>query len=123
MVKYRPMTYLMKRIFLQSLIDIFYFPIWWYSKGTIKVLHALHEQFDHVSVKLAVGIWLRNLFVPMFGQTDWQGRLMSIFMRLVNVFFRSFALAIYVIALMLISITWVILPVFLLSFFILSLTS
>ena len=117
------MTYLMRRIFLQTIFDVFYFPVWWYSKGTIKVIHSLHKQFDQISVKLAVGIWVKNLFVPMFGQTDWQGRLMSIFMRLVNIFFRSFALGIYVIALMLISIIWIILPVFLLSFFILSLTS
>jgi len=43
-------------------------------------------------------VWLKNLFAPMFGQTDWQGRLISFFMRLavlggrlLQVFFGSVA--------------------------------
>ena len=41
---------------------------------------------------LALGVWIKNIFVPMFGQRDWQSRLISVFMRIVNIVGRSIAL-------------------------------
>ena len=36
-------------------------------------------------------IWIRNFFVPMYGQYDWVGRTISIFMRLVVLIGRLIA--------------------------------
>ena len=33
--------------------------------------------------------WAKNIFVPMFGRYDWQSRIISVFMRFVNVVGRG----------------------------------
>lgn len=60
------------------------------------------------------GLWLKNIFVPMFGQTDWQGRIMSFFMRLVNVIGRSIALFIWIFIIFCLFFLWVLFPLFVL---------
>ncbi|MEN9558024.1 MAG: hypothetical protein RL141_393 [Candidatus Parcubacteria bacterium] len=42
----------------------------------------------------ALGIWIRNFFVPMYGQYDWAGRLVSVFMRFVVLVGRGIALGV-----------------------------
>jgi hypothetical protein len=39
-------------------------------------------------------IWIKNFFVPMYGQYDWTGRLVSIFMRIVVLIGRGIALVV-----------------------------
>jgi len=46
---------------------------------------------------LGVLLWLKNLFVPMFGQHDWQGRLVSFLIRLVQLIARGIAFVVLVI--------------------------
>jgi len=41
---------------------------------------------------LAIGVWTKNIFVPMFGMHDWQSRIISFFMRVVQIIGRSIAL-------------------------------
>lgn len=53
------------------------------------------NQLDYFGKSIAVGVWVKNLFVPMFGQRDWQSRIISIFVRLGNIVFRSIALAVW----------------------------
>ncbi len=43
----------------------------------------------HTSRQLAVGVWVKNLFVPMFGLHDWQSRIISVFMRSLQIAGRS----------------------------------
>lgn len=47
--------------------------------------------FDYQIKSMAVGVWVKNIFVPMFGQRDWQSRIISFVMRVVNIIGRSFA--------------------------------
>jgi len=81
-----------QRIILDILWDIVYFPIWWYTRGAKRALLWCLKLFRNGNQILAPGIWLRNIFVPMYGQYDWQGRIVSFFMRLIQIFFRSIAL-------------------------------
>ncbi len=60
---------------------------------------------------MSPGLWLKNIFVPMFGQYDWQGRLVSFFMRLVQVVVRSVALVFWLIACLVLFVLWLALPV------------
>ena len=82
----------LKLIFIDFAGDFFYFPIWWYTKGLKKAFFWFLNTVKDLEYRLAVGIWIKNLLVPMFGQTDWQGRLISVFMRIVQIIFRSAAL-------------------------------
>ncbi len=40
---------------------------------------------------LGIDIWIKNLFKPMYGQNDIAGKIISFFMRIFQIIFRSFA--------------------------------
>lgn len=95
------------------LLDIVMFPVWWYSRGLILMLRRAADTLKGYAKYMAIGVWIQNMFVPMFGQHDWQSRLISIFMRLVQIVGRSFGLMI--IAIMVIGALglYITLPIFL----------
>jgi hypothetical protein len=47
------------------------------------------------SETFALGVWMKNLFVPMYGDTEWSGRLISFGIRFVMIFVRGGAVAIW----------------------------
>ncbi|KKW41352.1 MAG: hypothetical protein UY92_C0022G0002 [Candidatus Magasanikbacteria bacterium GW2011_GWA2_56_11] len=99
-----------QRIVVEFILDILYFPLWWYTGGA---KHALLFGVDLIkdgNSHLAPGLWLKNIFVPMFGQYDWQGRLVSFFMRVVNIIGRSIGLLIWFLVVVMIFILWLIFP-------------
>jgi hypothetical protein len=61
---------------------------------------------------LALFVWIKNIFTPMYGQYDWQGRLISLFMRIVQIIFRGFVMLICVGIAVALLIIWIILPPF-----------
>jgi len=71
--------------------------------------------------QLAPMLWLKNLLVPMFGQYDWQGRLVSFFMRLVNVIFRELMVFFVGMCACILFVLWLIVPLFVCIMFVLSL--
>lgn len=66
-------------------------------------------------------IWLKNFFVPMYGQYDWTGRLISVFMRLVILIGRFIALIVEAIVYVLLLGLWLASPPALLLLFLASL--
>jgi len=68
--------------------DLLYFPLWWYSSGFIRFAKNFGHALRYKWQDLGVGVWAKNLFVPMFGVRDIAGRLISFFMRLVNIIGR-----------------------------------
>ena len=97
---------------LKDLIgDFLYWPIWWYSKGLINtVLFSLRSIRSWEEV-LGVTIWAKNLFTPMYGQYDIEGRLISFFIRLIQLIVRSIILVILSILSLLPIVLWVVLPI------------
>lgn len=83
---------ILQRLLLEFVLDIFYFPVWWYTNGAAHALGRCINLFSQGNAALAPGLWLANLFVPMFGQFDWQGRIISFLMRLAQIFARTVAL-------------------------------
>ncbi len=100
------------KLVIQFFIDIFYFPVWWYSVGAKRAFLACTGLIGEANSNLAPGLWLKNIFVPMFGQTDWQGRITSFFMRLVNVIGRSIGLLIWSTVVWILFFAWLLLPAF-----------
>jgi hypothetical protein len=101
---------ILQRLFLEALIDIFYAPVWWYTRGALYVFKKGVHLIQVGNEECAPGLWLKNLFVPMFGSYDWQGRIISFFMRLVQVIARSFALLIWSWFVLLFCMVWLFLP-------------
>lgn len=90
--------------------DFAYFPVWWYSRGAARAARAeWHGLLGNLAV-LGVGLWIRNLFTPMFGQHDIQGRLISFAMRLFQIFARSLGALVWILIRAAILAGYVVLP-------------
>jgi len=101
------------KIILRIIADVFYFPIWWYSVGFFRLLKNVWNFLCGQEQSLGFFIWLKNIFVPMYGQRDWEGRIISFFIRLVQVIFRGFFLLIWAILLLLVILIWLLGPILL----------
>jgi len=100
-----------QQLLIEALLDIIYFPLWWYTKGA---LHALRWCFDLLkdgNEDLAPGLWLKNIFIPMYGQYDWEGRIISFFMRFFQIIFRTFGLLVWTVFCLGLFIVWLALPI------------
>ena len=105
-------TRALKFVFADLIGDFFYFPLWWYTRGLARMTVAAGRSVAGTWASLGVGVWARNLFVPMFGQADIPGRIISFFMRLFQIVVRTvgFILAVCLQALWLLA--WAAIPVF-----------
>jgi len=113
MLQHNFLTYSGK-IIVSIILEIVYFPIWWYSVGFYRLLKNTWNLFRNQEKSLGFLVWAKNILVPMYGQTDWAGRLISFLVRLVQVIGRGFVLTIWLIICLAIIIFWLALPPFLL---------
>lgn len=102
---------LLQRLTLSAALDVLYFPLWWYTAGARRALLWCGARISDANDQLSPGLWLKNIFVPMFGQSDLQGRLMSFFMRLMNVILRSIALVFWSFGVMIFFVIWIVMPI------------
>lgn len=100
-----------QRLAFESILDIFYFPLWWYTGGVVHSVRWCAQFFMQGNHSLAPMLWLKNLFVPMFGQYDWQGRIISFVMRFFQFCFRSLALLFWFFICVVLFLGWLALPV------------
>ncbi len=100
-----------QRIAVEAFLDLIYFPLWWYSGGALHAARSCFGLLKDGNQNLAPGLWLTNLFVPMFGQYDWQGRIISFFMRLVQLIARSIALFVWLQICIILWLVWLALPI------------
>lgn len=113
MFKHNFLTYGGK-IITQILGDIIFFPIWWYSLGVFRFIKGVFRFLSNQEKSLGFSIWAKNIFVPMYGQHDWTGRLISFIVRLVQVVFRGALLLVLLALSLVLIIIWLILPLLLL---------
>ncbi|MFH1427783.1 MAG: hypothetical protein ABIG60_04635 [Patescibacteria group bacterium] len=92
--------------------DIIYFPLWWYSRGLVQLIRILKDFLASRQKSLALLIWVKNIHRPMYGQFDWQGMLISFFVRLVQIIIRSIIMLFWLIFTLAIFIFWIFLPIF-----------
>jgi len=99
-----------KFVLVEIIGEVLYFPIWWYTKGAQKFFLFFWQKIVATQRGLGVGIWLVNLFTPMYGQADWPGRLISFFVRLFQIIVRFLALVIWTLFMIIIFLFWLMLP-------------
>jgi len=92
--------------------SILYFPLWWYSRGLLNLGNFILQFLSDRQRSLALLVWIKNIHKPMYGQTDWQGRLISLFMRVVQIIFRAIAMAFWLLVAAAIALFWFVLPLF-----------
>ncbi|MBU0540559.1 hypothetical protein KKF59_02215 [Patescibacteria group bacterium] len=84
---------LARYVFLDYLGSILWFPVWWYTKGLMLMVEKTRRSLNYRIKSYSFAIWLKNFFVPMYGQYDITGRFVSVFMRFVILLARIVALA------------------------------
>jgi len=102
------------KIIIQILGEILYFPLWWYTIGFGRLLKNARRFWLNQEKNLGFTIWLKNLFVPMYGQRDFVGRLISFIIRLVQIIFRGAALFAWLVIVLAVALLWLAFPLTLL---------
>src|SRR3989338_3745667 len=93
-----------------TIADFLYTPIWWYTGGLLRQLKGVWGSFVARQEQLAIDVWLKNLFVPMYGQYDFTGRLISFFVRFAQIIGRAIVLLIWAVLLLVWLMVWVLIP-------------
>lgn len=114
---------ILQQLLWEAFADFFYFPIWWYTRGALRSAQWCFGLLEWGNLELALGVWLRNIFVPMYGQYDWQGRIISFVMRVVQIIFRGWLLLIWLMVCVLLFFVWLVLPIAVAYGFIMSLSA
>ena len=113
MFKHNFLTYIGK-IIVQILGEILYFPVWWYTVGFARLAKNSWRFWRSREQALGFMIWLKNIFVPMYGQHDFASRVISFVMRLIQIIFRGLILLIWFLLALLSLIIWLAFPILLL---------
>lgn len=100
-----------KAVLLGTVADFLYTPIWWYTRGLWRQLQGVVGSLSRQQRDLAVDVWLKNLLVPMYGQYDITGRIISFFMRLAQIMGRTFILLMWAVLCLAWLAAWVFIPV------------
>jgi len=98
------------KILAEIIGHVLYFPLWWYSTGLMRLLNNLRNFLSDREKSLALLIWIKNIGRPMYGQYDWQGRIISFFMRLIQIIIRSFFMLFWLALALAILGLWALLP-------------
>jgi len=86
---------LIKFSFVNLFRNVVYWPFWWYTKGLFLAFNGVVKLITGSWDSLALGVWLINIFKPMYSQYDIASRIISFFMRLIQIIFRSIAMLIF----------------------------
>jgi hypothetical protein len=84
-----------KYFFVDLIGGVLNFPLWWYTRGLQITARFCFGSIQNQWLALGLSVWLKNLFVPMYGETAISGRVISFFTRLAILFGKSVFLAIW----------------------------
>jgi hypothetical protein len=105
---------LITKLLTRFIGGVIFFPMWWYSFGFIRFVTRLIHFWQEEQRALGFSVWFKNIFVPMYGQRDFSGRLISFFIRLFQVIFRGIALIFWALICLFLLLLWLSLPILLL---------
>lgn len=99
------------RFLFQDLFgSIIYFPAWWITRGFSYFINGYLSFLVRMQHRLAVGLWIKNIFTPMYGQYDAAGRIISFFMRSFQILARGAGFLIVAVVASVAIFIWVLLP-------------
>lgn len=88
-----------------------YFPVWWFTAGAWRTAKFCARTVRNQASAFGVAVWLKNLFTPMYGLRDIQGRIISFFMRLFTIIWYSVILLLMSVVMTVVFLAWLALPV------------
>ena len=96
---------------VKAAFKVAYFPLWWYGRGFANCIRGVFNWLRNQSQMIGAWVWLRNLFVPMYGQRDIAGRAISFVIRLVQIVFRGLATIVIFLVSLSAVIIWLVFPI------------
>lgn len=109
MFKHNFFTYSAK-VSVQIVWEFLYFPIWWYTVGFVRFGQKVLNFWRNRQAALGLLVWLKNIFVPMYGQHDFAGRLISFVIRVVQIIYRGLAMLVVFILGLAALVFWLLFP-------------
>jgi hypothetical protein len=109
--EHRVLKFLFKNIFISLISELAYFPFWWYGKGFKKAIRFFKKEIKAGWRALALRILIRNLFKPMWADYTKSGRVISIFIRLIHLCYRSFLMFCWTILILILLIGYLAAPI------------
>jgi hypothetical protein len=103
-----------KDLFWDALVEVVYFPFWWYSQGLKKTGFFCWKKIKIGWHNLGLGVILRNFFKPMYGQRGFVAYFISIMVRFWQIIYLGFLMILWLIFWILVFALWIILPFFIL---------
>ncbi len=100
------------QIIIELIRDVIYFPLWWYGRGLLDLLISMGHFLSDKEKSLALLVWVKNIFRPMYAQYDFAGMLISFLVRLVQIIVRSLIMICWLIVVVVIISFWVLFPIF-----------
>jgi len=91
--------------------DFIYWPIWWYTLGLKDRLQWFGGQVKGMEEALALGLWLRNFFVPMYADRSILGRGISLVTRIIILAWKLIWFLAWTALVFLAVLAWIFLPV------------
>lgn len=104
---------ILKFFLYDILLDALYTPVWWYTGGLASIFRFFIRNARYGANVIGIGIWLKSLFKPMYGERTWQGRIVSFVMRLIVLVWDIVIYLILLSALVAILLAWILLPLLL----------
>lgn len=101
------MRLIFEKFIFENVMDAISFPFWWYGRGLREISLRIAHIIERANRSLGVSLWIKNIFTPMFAQRDWQGKLISFFMRVVQIIFRGTVFLIIMVFLALLLLVWI----------------
>ncbi|MFH1509401.1 MAG: hypothetical protein ABIE68_04515 [bacterium] len=101
-----------KYLSLNLVGDVLNFPIWWYTKGFLRLLKFVGKQLVYFEKILGLLIKIKNLFKPMFQDYTFAGLVIGIIIR---TFVLTFDIILYFLILVVAVLTilfYLLLPIF-----------
>jgi hypothetical protein len=79
-----------------GLKELVLLPVWWYTTGLGLVLAWTGRSFKGSVKFFDLDVWVKNLFVPMYGEEGFTGRAISFGVRLFMIIIRSVGVAVLI---------------------------
>lgn len=106
-----PLAQTIRFLISDFILELFEFPLWWYTVGLRNVLRLIFQSIRRVGVSLSLPILFRFLLTPMFGLRDWVSRIISFGVRIVHFFILFFISICWTLVLVVFLFLWLVLPV------------
>lgn len=94
--------------------DILYFPKWLFFEGVQRTLRNTKHWLRWYSQKNSLPTLIKNIGQPMYGQNDWQGRIISFFVRFFHLIALLLGFLCWTIGVLFMMVLWFALPLLLL---------